>query len=339
MIQIAVDAMGGDFGLAVTLPAALEYLKQYADVQLLLVGQESELQLRLQGVSAALLRRLTIVPSSQVVTMADKPSVAARQKKDSSMRIGIDLVKQHRADAFVSAGNTGALVAISRFVLKTLPHIDRPSIISVIPRARGHFHMLDLGGSVGGSSDYLFQCALMGSVVCQVLDAIQKPTIGLLNIGEEEIKGNEAIKQAHQLLSQSSLNYIGYIEGDRMFQGGVDVVVCDGLLGNIALKSSEGVARLMSQVIREEIQMNWYRRSVAALAWPVWRGLKKRMDPALHNGATLVGLNGLVIKSHGSAHVFSFQQAIRVAHKEVQQNLLDKMRSGLSGLVAELTRS
>ena len=320
-ITLAVDAMGGDFGPCVTVPAALSILRENPRLIVILVGQEALIQPYLKDLNPPLASRVSIVHTDEMVTMDDKVAVALRNKRHSSMRLAINLVHEKKAQACVSAGNTGALMAISRFVLKTHANIDRPAIMSALPTQKGHCHMLDLGANVESEAHHLVQFAHMGSVVAQALEGIERPTVALLNIGEEEIKGNDLIKQAHQLLKESSLNYIGYVEGDGIFKGEADVVVCDGFVGNIALKTTEGVAKMMASFIKEEIQRNWLTKITGVIAYPIWKGLKKRMDPGSYNGASLVGLTGIVVKSHGSADIASFAQALRVAMKETEQDI------------------
>jgi glycerol-3-phosphate acyltransferase PlsX len=320
-ITLAVDAMGGDFGPCVTVPAALSILRENPRLIVILVGQEVLIQPYLKDLNPQLASRVNIVHTDEMVTMDDKVAVALRNKRNSSMRLAINLVHEKKAQACVSAGNTGALMAISRFVLKTHTSIDRPAIMTALPTQKGHCHMLDLGANVDSEAHHLVQFAHMGSVVAQALEGIERPTVALLNIGEEEIKGNDLIKQAHQLLKASSLNYIGYVEGDGIFKGEADVVVCDGFVGNIALKTTEGVAKMMASFIKEEIQRNWLTKITGVIAYPIWKGLKKRMDPGSYNGASLVGLTGIVVKSHGSADIASFAQAIRVAMKETEQDV------------------
>jgi glycerol-3-phosphate acyltransferase PlsX len=320
-ITLAVDAMGGDFGPCVTVPAALTILRENPRLIVILVGQEALIQPYLKDLNPQLASRVNIVHTDEMVTMDDKVAVALRNKRHSSMRLAINLVHEKKAQACVSAGNTGALMAISRFVLKTHTSIDRPAIMTALPTQKGHCHMLDLGANVDSEAHHLVQFAHMGSVVAQALEGIERPTVALLNIGEEEIKGNDLIKQAHQLLKASSLNYIGYVEGDGIFKGEADVVVCDGFVGNIALKTTEGVAKMMASFIKEEIQRNWLTKITGVIAYPIWKGLKKRMDPGSYNGASLVGLTGIVVKSHGSADIASFAQAIRVAMKETEQDV------------------
>ena len=251
------------------------------------------------------------------------------------MRVAINLVKSGEAQACVSAGNTGALMAIARFVLKTLPGIDRPAIVTALPTMRGHSHMLDLGASVDASPEHLLQYAVMGAVLAEAVDAIDSPTVGLLNIGEEEIKGREEIKAAAKLLQQSGLNYIGFVEGDDIYKGSADVIVCDGFSGNIALKTSEGVARMISQFLREEFSASLRGKLAALLARPMFQSFRKRVDPGRYNGATLVGLQGIVVKSHGSADRQAFANAIEVAIKEVDKKVPQRIAKHLESLLIE----
>lgn len=320
-IAIAVDAMGGDFGPRVTVPAALAVLRENIFLRLTLVGDESLISPFLARLNTDERTRVQILHTTEVVTMDDKVAVALRQKKQSSMRLAVNLVHAKTVDACVSAGNTGALMAVSRFVLKTHADIDRPAILATLPTMIGHVHMLDLGANVDSEPRHLLQFAQMGSIIAEVLDGIARPRVGLLNIGEEEIKGNEQIKQTDDLLKNSDLNYIGYVEGDGIFKGHADVVVCDGFVGNIALKTTEGVAKMMAGMIKTEINRNWLTKITGALAFPIWKGLKHNMDPGRYNGASLVGLTGIVVKSHGGADIASFAQAVRVAVKEVEKNV------------------
>ncbi|MEY3220719.1 MAG: hypothetical protein RIT27_2076 [Pseudomonadota bacterium] len=330
-LRIALDAMGGDFGAEVIVPAAWEALSQHADLHLILVGDEAVLKPRLQPHP-----RLTIHHASQQVEMNESPSKALRFKKDSSMRVAIDLVKSGDAQACVSAGNTGALMATAKFVLKTLPHIDRPAICTVLPTMIGHTHVLDLGANVDSSADHLTQFAVMGSVLCTAVDNNPAPKVGLLNIGEEEMKGNEQVKEAARLLSQTSVNYIGFVEGDDIYKGKADVVVCDGFVGNIALKTSEGVAKMITQFLKEEFSKNWLTKAAALIAMPVMKNLRKRIDPRRYNGASLLGLQGIVIKSHGGADVLAFRHAIDEAIVEVQKNVPSKISAQLTAILGTL---
>lgn len=313
-VTISLDAMGGDDGADVVVPAALDYLKHDKETSLILVGQEALLKERVG--SHGFGDRLKIHHASQEVGMDELPSKALRGKKDSSMRVAINLVKEGVADACVSAGNTGALMATSRFVLKMLPNIDRPAIISALPCIEGQTYMLDLGANVDCTAEHLFQFAVMGSELVSAVADIPSPRIGLLNIGQEEIKGNEQVKSAHELLVASSLNYIGYVEGDDVYKGGVDVVVSDGFVGNVALKSSEGVAKMISHFMKEGFSRNWLTKLAGLIAMPVLQSLRRRIDPRRYNGASLLGLRGIVIKSHGGADVLAFVNAISRARKE-----------------------
>jgi glycerol-3-phosphate acyltransferase PlsX len=318
-VTISLDAMGGDIGVDTVVPAALEYLNKDKETALILVGREEILRPKLG--SHAFGDRLRIHHASEVVEMDDLPSKALRNKKDSSMRVAIDLVKSGDADACVSAGNTGALMATSRFVLKMLPNIDRPAIITALPSIKGQTFMLDLGANVDCSAGHLFQFAVMGSETVASVTNIASPRIGLLNIGQEEIKGNEQVKEAHELLLASSLNYVGYVEGDDIFKGSADVVVSDGFVGNVALKSIEGVAKMIQHFMRLEFKRNILTRLAGLVALPVLRSLAKRIDHRHYNGASLLGLRGIVIKSHGGADKVSFINAISIARKEVSTDV------------------
>ncbi len=320
-VTIALDAMGGDHGPAVVIPAALEILGRHPDVRLVLVGDQAQLEAHCGEGLARYGERLGIRHATQVVGMDEAPAAALRGKKDSSMRVAIDLVKQGAADACVSAGNTGALMATARFVLKTLPGIDRPAIITAIPSVRGHTHVLDLGANVDLDAAQLFQLAVMGATLVRVVENLERPRVGLLNVGEEEIKGNEEVRQAHALLTASALNYIGFVEGDDVYTGDADVIVCDGFVGNVALKTSEGLAHMISHFMREAFARNLLTRLAGLVAMPVLRSFKRRIDPRRYNGASLVGLQGIVIKSHGGADAFAFAHAIDIARIEVAKAL------------------
>lgn len=330
---IALDAMGGDFGPEVVLPASINFLKNHKGVRLVLVGLEDELRDRLQTLGASEGDNLQVHHASQVVEMDEPPSKALRGKKDSSIRVSINLVKDGIADACVSAGNTGALMATGRFVLKTLAGIDRPAIISALPTIEGHTHVLDLGANIDSTSEHLFQFAVMGSVLSSAIDNIESPRVGLLNIGEEETKGNDTVKVAAQLLSGSELNYIGFVEGDDIFKGGADVVVCDGFVGNVALKASEGLAKMVSYYMKEEFNRNILTRFVGMLTLPVLKAFRKKIDPRQYNGASLAGLRGIVIKSHGGADVLAFENAINIALIEARKAVTEKISSHLESLL------
>ena len=334
-ITISLDAMGGDHGPESVVPAAIEMAKKHENLTLILVGRQEVLEDYLAHAPKRIRDRLKIHHATEVVEMHEPPSQALRGKKDSSMRVSIDLVKKGEADACVSAGNTGALMATGRFVLKTLPGIDRPAIITAIPAKDGHTHMLDLGANSDCSPEHLYQFAVMGSVVAQAIHNIPRPTVGLLNIGEEEIKGNETVKAAAKLLNQSDLNYIGFVEGNDICNGRVDVVVTDGFVGNVSLKAMEGIAKLLANNIREEFSRNWLTKIQALVAMPVIRALKRRMDPRRYNGASLVGLRGILIKSHGGADAFSFANAIRIAMLEVEKQVPSRIEKLLDAHVGE----
>jgi len=327
--------MGGDHGVSVVVPAALTALKQNPSLKLILVGDQAAITSVLREHGADVNGRLSIHHASQVVGMDEAPSSALRSKKDSSMRVAIDLVKEGRADACVSAGNTGALMATARFVLKTLPGIDRPAIISALPTMRGQCHMLDLGANIDSSPEHLFQFAVMGSVLTSAVCNIEKPTVGLLNIGEEEIKGGEIIKQAAKMLQASELNYYGFVEGDDIYKGTVDVVVADGFVGNVALKTSEGVARMIIQFLKQEFKGSVLGKMAGLIARPVFKSFGRRIDPGRYNGASLVGLRGIVVKSHGSADTSSFANAINVAVKEVDYNVPARIERELQTMLVE----
>ena len=313
--------MGGDIGPSVVVPAALAALSRHKYLSLILVGQEDTVVSALRNAGGAVSERLTIHHASQVVGSSELPSSALRGKKDSSMRVAINLVKEGKAQACVSAGNTGALMATARFVLKTLPGIDRPAICSALPTTTGHIHVLDLGANVDSSAESLFEFAVMGSALVTAVDNIENPTVGLLNIGEEEIKGNERVKEAARVLSESNLNYIGYIEGDGIYQGACDVVVCDGFIGNVMLKTSEGVAKMVTHYMKQEFKRNPLTLLAGLISSPVLKAFKKRVDPREYNGASLLGLQGIAIKSHGSADSYSFSKAIDVAILEIEKNV------------------
>jgi glycerol-3-phosphate acyltransferase PlsX len=337
-ITIAIDAMGGDFGPEVTVPAALNILNQYAHMRLILVGDSQVLDAVLAVHNAKSNDRLIVHHASEQVSMDELPSHALRNKKDSSMRVAINLVKQGLAQACVSAGNTGALMATARFVLKTLPGIDRPAIITSFPTREKNkgVRVLDLGANVDSCADHLYQFAVMASVLVSAVDNIEHPKVGLLNIGQEEIKGNDLVKQAAQLLSDSrAINYYGYVEGDNIFSGVVDVVVCDGFVGNVALKTIEGAARLMSTFTKQEFTKNFYSKFVGFLALPVLKRIKRHMDPERHNGASFIGLQGIVIKSHGGANIAAFGQAIREAMVEVEKNLPQRIGQEVGHLLED----
>lgn len=327
--------MGGDHGPLITVPAALEALANHPNLNLILVGDSAALESVLTSHSFDK-NRLTIQHTTQQVEMGELPSSALRNKKDSSMRIAINLIKEGKAQAMVSAGNTGALMATARFVLKMLPGIDRPAIISTFPSFKSNkkVRMLDLGANVDSSAESLVQFAVMGSVLASAVDNINNPAVYLLNVGEEEIKGNEQVKRTAQILSALKLiNYAGYIEGDAIYHGEADVIVCDGFVGNIALKATEGVAVFISYLIKQAFMRSAYTKLLGLLVTPVLKSVATRIDPAQYNGATLIGLNGIVIKSHGGANAKAFAHAIDEAIIGVEKKIPERIRSQVEQLL------
>jgi len=319
--------MGGDYGPRVTIPASLDCLKDNPDLKLILVGDETVLMPQIAGALTEFQGRLIIQHASECVGMDESPSKALKNKKDSSMRVAINLVRDGLADACVSAGNTGALMATARFVLKMIPGIDRPAIISTLPSIYGHTHALDLGANVDCSAEHLFQFAIMGAELVKAVENIENPTVGLLNIGEEDVKGNEQVKSAAKLLENSSLNYIGYVEGDSLNAGHVkvDLIVADGFVGNVALKSIEGAAKMIGASLKEAFGKNLVTKLTGLIAYPVLKAFKNRIDPRLYNGASFLGLRGLVIKSHGGADVLAFKTAIKLAEIEIKKDVIRKI--------------
>jgi phosphate acyltransferase len=339
-ITIAVDAMGGDHGPTVIVPAALHALKRHPSLNLILVGDSEVLQQQLaihQKKNPIAESRLIIHHTTQRVEMDESPKLALRGKKDSSMRVAINLVKNEMAMACVSAGNTGALMATARFVLKTLPGIDRPAIISTFPTwvEKKNMRMLDLGANVDSSAEHLLQFAVMGSVLVSAIENIERPKVYLLNIGAEEIKGNEQVKQAAQLLMNlKTLNYAGYIEGNELYKGDADVVVCDGFVGNVALKTTEGVAVFIGKLIKRAFYQNIFTKLAGVIAKPALKMLIKWIDPDRYNGACLIGLKGIVIKSHGGANVAAFANAIEEAIIQVDKNIPARISAEVERLLA-----
>lgn len=321
LTTVALDAMGGDHGPPVVVPASLEALSRWDSLRLILVGNQEHLRAELKAAGIRDHERLEIRHASEQVGMDEEPAQALRKKKDSSMRVAINLVQSGEAGACVSAGNTGALMATAKFVLKTLPGISRPAIATALPTTRGHTHMLDLGANVDATAEQLVQFAVMGSVLVNAVDDNPRPTVGLLNIGSEAIKGNERVKTAARLLKTVDINYVGYIEGDGIYGGAVDVVVCDGFVGNVALKTSEGVAHMISHYLKREFSKNVFTRVAGLVAMPALKALGRRMDPRRYNGASLLGLKGTVIKSHGGADSFAYSHAIHEALREIQQDV------------------
>jgi glycerol-3-phosphate acyltransferase PlsX len=332
MASIAVDVMSGDSGAPELIPGALHALSHDPDLELILVGQPEVIEPALAQASDGVRRRLSVHPAASIVGMSEHPREAIRKRKDSSMRIAIDLVKEGRAGGMVSAGNTGALTAMSHFVLKTVASVERAPIMSAVPaRNGGHTHMLDLGANTKASAIQLAQFATMGSIVARDVFGIGKPRVGLLNIGEEETKGHEVVQDAHELIRASGVNYLGFVEGNNIFDGSVDVVVTDGFTGNVALKAMEGLAKLIVEQLRTEFTRDFASKLSALLARPVLRRVGEKLDPRRYNGACMVGLTGVVVKSHGSADRVAFAQAVATA--------ATAMRRGLPAAIAKALAS
>jgi glycerol-3-phosphate acyltransferase PlsX len=328
-VTIALDCMGGDHGPPVSIPAAADFLKQRQDARVILVGRQDEIAAQLRALRLEGDARLAVQHAPEVVGMDEAPGSALRYKRESSMRIAVDLVKSQQADACVSAGNTGALMAISRFVLKMLPGVERPAIASMVPTMRGRSCVLDLGANVDCTPLHLLQFAVMGAALFSAVEKVERPSVGLLNIGEEDIKGNEMVKQAGELLRTSGLNYRGNIEGYDIYKGTTDVVVCDGFVGNVFLKSSEGLARMLAAYLHEEFTRNLFTKVVGLCSLPVINHFKRRVDPRRLNGASLLGLRGIVVKSHGSADSFALGVAIQRAWDEAASKILERITEHL----------
>jgi len=330
MVTVAIDVMGGDHGPRVTIPAALALLKEVSNVKVILVGLSEAIDAQLRLHKAQNHPRISIQHASEVVFMDESPQSALKNKKDSSMRVAINLVKSGDADACVSAGNTGALMATARFVLKTLDGIDRPAIAGILPNKNGITYMLDLGANADCTPEHLLQFAIMGSVLVSCVEDKARPTVGLLNIGSEDIKGNEVVKQTAELLRNSHLNFYGNVEGDDIYKGTTDLVVCDGFVGNVALKTSEGLAHLMGGFLGQEFKRNIFTKLMALVSMPVLKAFKKRLDPRRYNGASFLGLRGIVVKSHGGADMVAFKHAIIKAVEEAQSGVLSHMLEQLA---------
>ena len=337
MITLAVDAMGGDAGLAVTIPGALLFLRQQADVRLLMVGDEVQVRQALEAANASM-DRIQIVHAAQVVEMDEQPQSALKNKKDSSMRIAVNQVKEGLAQAAVSAGNTGALMATARFVLKTIQGIERPAIAKFIPSQNGHMTLvLDLGANVDCTPEQLVQFAVIGSELVHALYPNEgAPRVGLLNVGTEDIKGTDTVKQVFNLLSGSKLNFVGNVEGGSIFSGDVDVVVADGFVGNIVLKTIEGAVRFMGSAIKQEFQTNLLTKLGALAAMPALKGFKNKLDPRKFNGAIFLGLRGVVIKSHGGTDAVGFSYALEEAFHEAKADSLTRIQQGVADQLAHL---
>jgi len=333
IIRISLDAMGGDHGLSVVVPAALRALTMHSDLMLVLVGDEQKILAQLEECSAKPSERLMIHHASEQVEMNESPAIALRKKKDSSMRVAINLVKDGTVDAAVSAGNTGALMATARFVLKMLPGVDRPAICSIIPKSNGHTHILDLGANVDCKAEHLYQFAIMGSILAESIDG-GEPRVGLLNVGAEEIKGNEQVKSSDVLLKAAKeLNYIGYVEGDDIFHGEVDVIVCDGFVGNITLKTIEGLARMFSHELKASFKATLLTKLAAIVSYPVLKAFGDRFDPRRYNGASFLGVQGTVIKSHGGMDSVGYAHAISLARSEAIADVPETIKKKLQTLL------
>ena len=331
-VTIAIDCMGGDHGPVVTVPAALEFLRSHPQASAILVGREEAITPLLGNANTEFGARIRVRAASEVVAMDDPPAIAMRNKKDSSMRVAVDLVKAGEANAAVSAGNTGALMAISRFVLKTLPGIDRPAIATVLPSMKGHTYVLDLGANVDCSAEHLLQFGVMGAMLVAAIEHKDRPSVGLLNIGEEVIKGNDVVKEAGELLRNSGLNFYGNVEGNDIYEGTVDVVVCDGFVGNVALKTSEGLAQMVGAFLKQEFKRTLFTKLLAVAAMPVLKRFKKRVDHRLYNGAPLLGLRGVVLKSHGSADVLAFGNALSRAAEAASNRLIERISERMASM-------
>ena len=319
--RIAVDAMGGDGGPKIIMPSIKDFILENEDISVKIYGDENILSSYLKTFNDDTISRIEIIHSDEKVLSTDSPSHALRHKKKSSMSMAIQSVKDGKTQACISAGNTGALMAISRFILGTLDGIDRPAIESMLPSLSGHTHVLDLGANVDCKAEHLYQFAVMGSVLSMILDEKDNPKVGLLNVGEETIKGNPQVKDAHNLLKSSKLNYVGFVEGDDIFCGNIDVIVCDGFVGNIALKTSEGIAKFISSTLKDEFKKNVFTKIAGISSTKVLNSFKKVVDPRRYNGASLLGLKGIIIKSHGGADSFAFSNSLNIALKEVKKDV------------------
>jgi len=336
---IAVDAMGGDFGPRCVVPACIASLIRYSSLRIILVGNPQQIEEHMPDLSPSVKQRLTIQPAHESIEMGDSPAQIIRGKPDASMRVALQLVHKGQAQACVSAGNTGALMVLSKHILKTLIKIERPAIMTALPTQQSTTHLLDLGANVDCSAEQLVQFAVMGSAAVQ-LSGVPKPRVALLNVGVESIKGNQQVRQAAELLAAlKDLNYIGYIEGDGVYRGEADVVVCDGFVGNVFLKSSEGLARLMAATLFEQVKLTFWRRTLAWLNRTMWREVHKRWSPDHYNGALLLGVDGVVVKSHGSANEVAFAAAIHAAMLAVQENLPARLGQQIQASYAPLNMS
>lgn len=334
---IAVDAMGGDGGTKAVVAGVKRALKRSESLHVILVGKQKKINKALEKRKLKTHPRIAVLHASEVIASDESPSAVLRSKKDASMRIAIQLVADKVADACISSGNTGALMVLGRFILKMLPGIDRPAICSAVPNKHGHVHWLDLGANIDSSPEQLLQFGLMGSALSAVVDSKDEPTVGLLNVGSENIKGNETVKNAHDLFEQSPLNYVGFVEGNDIYTGKQDVIVCDGFIGNIALKASEGLAKMISDNLKNAFVTGFYAKIAALVAMPMLRRFAKSVDPRAYNGASLLGLSGIVIKSHGGADKKAFANALRIAELEVEKQLPNKIKAIIAEQMAKLS--
>ena len=329
-ISIAIDCMGGDFGPSVMIPAACEALDKHSNLSLILCGTEPEISSELDKTSYRESQRIVIKEAKQTILMSDKPSQALRKRKDSSMAIALTSVADGKAQACVSAGNTGALMALSRYILKMIEGVDRPAIISALPTELGHTRLIDLGANVDCSAQHLYQFALMGSAMVAAIEHISQPSVGLLNIGSEDTKGNEQTRATAELLQQSEyINYRGYVEGNDVYRGAADIIVCDGFVGNVLLKASEGISHLLSNSLQKEFERSFLTRLLSVIVSPVLKAFKKAVNPDQYNGASFIGLQGIVIKSHGGANHLATVAAIEEAINEIENNVPTKIKNQL----------
>ena len=324
--SIAIDAMGGDYGIKVTVPASIQILQRFPEINIILVGNAVGIKRSLAKLKKSNHPRLSVLNATESVEMDESPQSALKNKKNSSMRLAINLVRSNEASACVSAGNTGALMATARFVLKMLPGIERPAIASNLPNRNGVTCMLDLGANTDSTPEQLLQFAVMGAMLTSTLTNKKNPSIGLLNIGSEDNKGNEVVKKTFELLKESHLNFYGNVEGDDIFKGTTDVVVCDGFVGNVALKTTEGVIKMFGNFLTTEYKKNWFTKIIALISLSLLKAFKRRLDPRRYNGASFLGLNGIVIKSHGGADILAFKTAIITAIEESENKVIEKIK-------------
>jgi glycerol-3-phosphate acyltransferase PlsX len=337
-LTLALDAMGGDHGPHVTVPAAVQALKSHISLKMIFVGDKTEIQQHLQDLSKSVLSRIQIIHTTEVVAMCDRPVFALRSRKNSSMRLALELVRDGKAQACVSAGNTGALMAMAKVLLKTLPGVDRPALVSCLPSMTGKpVYLLDLGANVSCDSETLFQFAVMGSVLFEAVHKKSRPKLALLNVGVEEVKGNDQVQQAAQLLRHTDqVNYTGFIEGDEIYTGNVDVIVCDGFVGNITLKTSEGIAKLLVTELKRGLNQGLFVRFLSKLIAPRIQTVLSKMNPDHYNGASLIGLRGIVVKSHGNADEVAYLQAINLAVTEAKRRLPEMIKDRLESILLDI---